>query len=128
MHRAHPLLPVPARRLLLLLVLVPALALLAACGETDDGAARAQELQALKAKLKAHNAKYVEVQPGWQEIRNKVIPARQAYLAAKGSPGEAEAKAAFEAISAESAETIEAEEAWRRAKLELEDAIARLER
>ena len=108
-----------------LIAALAALVLLGACGD-DDGAQRAQKIKELKQELKAHRVKYTELQPGWQEIRNKVIPANQAYLRAKGSPEEAAAKEARDAAAAESQKTHDAETEWRRRENELVDEISRL--
>ncbi|MDF1701431.1 MAG: hypothetical protein P1V36_09780, partial [Planctomycetota bacterium] len=86
--------------------------------------ARAAKVKELKLELKAHNGKYVELQPGWLEVRNLVIPARQAWLRAKGTGEEAALKEAYDQASAASQETIDAEADWNRRKLEIEDAIA----
>ena len=108
-----------------LLAALAALSLLAACGD-DGAAARAQKIKDLEAQLEAHRATYGTLQPGWQEIRVKVIPARQAYMRAKGSPDEAAAKEALDAAVAASQETHDAETEWRRKENELVDALSRL--
>ncbi len=108
-----------------LIAALAALVLLGACGD-DEAAQRAQKIEELKKELKAHRLKYTELQPGWQEIRNKVIPVNQAYKRAKGTPEEAAAKAARDAAAAESQKTHDAETAWRQRENELVDEIARL--
>ena len=105
-------------------VVLASLVLLGACGG-DDGAAKAQKIKDLKAELKAVNAKKAELHPGWQEIRNLVIPARQAWLRAKGSPEESAAKDAFDKASADAQETIDAEKELDDKIREITDAIAK---
>lgn len=111
---------------IILLAGLAGLGLLAACGDDGDAAAKAERIKALKLEIKAHNATYVEIQPGWREIRDKVIPARGAWLRAKGTDDEATAKEAFEQAAAAAQETIEAENAWKAKLRELEEELRRL--
>ena len=110
----------------ILLAGLASLLILGACGGDDDAAKRTQRLKGVKQEIKDHNAKYVEIQPGWREIRDKVIPARGAWLRAKGTDGEAAAKEAFDQASAAAQETIDAENAWKAKLRELEEEQRKL--
>ncbi|MDA1194417.1 MAG: hypothetical protein O2894_04465 [Planctomycetota bacterium] len=116
--RIHPLATLLASALFLAATLT-----LAGCGKEEAKAARAKKLADLQAELKAHRAKHGTMAPAWLEARNQVIPARQAYLRAKGSPDEESAKAVFDAANAAATQAADEESAWALRKTELEDAI-----
>ena len=108
----------------ILTVSLACLLLLGACGG-DDGAAKAQKIKDLKAELKGLNAKKAELYEEWQVIRNKVIPANNAWKRAKGTPEEAALKEALDQASAASQETIDAEKEINDRIRELTDEIAK---
>ena len=107
----------------LLVAVLATLLVLPSCGGEDEAAARAKKVKDLKAELKAHQADHAELAEGWSAVRNAVIPAKQAWAAAKGTDAEASLKDAYEAAKAAATKAQQEEDAWRQRKNQLTDEI-----
>lgn len=108
-----------------LCAVLAALVLCSACGGEDPAAARAKKLEDARAALKAHKATW---NPGWQAEKNKLIPAKRALDAAKGTSEEAALREAYAQLKAHLAEIEKEEAAWNARERELKDLIYKLER
>ena len=113
------------------LALVSVSLLLAACGNEEEILAKKKQLDQIRTKYKALNAELAEKSPGWQEVKNAVIPARSALIAAKRSEDESATAAAqegFDAASAAANTVIDEEKALQDRIRDLKDEIGKLEK
>ena len=98
---------------------------LSACGDDKHAAAKAK-IKDLLPTYQQLNAEYETKFEGWQETLNSVIPARSAWLRSKGTDEESAAKAAFDAVNADSAEAIKLRDELRIKIRDVKDKLTKL--
>lgn len=105
--------------------------LLASCGNEEEIASKKSALEGLRTQFKHLNAEKAEKSPGWQEIKNGVIPARNELKRAERASDESATAAAqekFGAAQAAASAVIEEEKSLTGRIRGLQDEIDKLEK